>query len=449
MDPVLLARIQFAITVGFHFIFPPISIGLAWLLVIIEGKAWRTGDEGWERLGRFFAKLLAINFAVGVATGIVMEFQFGTNWAQYSRFVGDIFGAPLAAEGVFAFFLESGFLGLYLFGRGRVSKKVHWFSILMVAVGATLSAFWIIVANSWQQTPAGFVVQNGRAELVDFWAAVFNDSTLIRYFHTVDAAIVTGAFTMMGVSAYLILKGREVELAKRSFKVSLVVGLVASLAQLTPLGHMHAQQVARTQPAKLAAFEGLYETTERAPMVLFALPSSGPPPRLKAAIEIPGLLSWLAFGDVNAQVTGLEQFPEDEVPPLWMTFVSFHNMVILGTYFIGFTALGVLLLWLGKLWGSNLFMKLAVLSIPLPVAANEFGWVAAEVGRQPWIVYPVPGVFEGLKTADAISRSVSTSEIWISMIGFTLIYLLLFALYVYLMFREGSHGPAPLEAKEG
>ncbi len=449
MDPVLLARVQFAITIGFHFIFPPISIGLAWLLVIIEGRAWRTGEEGWERLGQFFGKLLGINFAVGVATGIVMEFQFGTNWAQYSRFVGDIFGAPLAAEGVFAFFLESGFLGLYLFGRHRVSKGMHWFSSLMVAVGATMSAFWIIVANSWQQTPAGFVVQNGRAELTDFWAAVFNDSTLIRYFHTVDAALITGSFLMLGVSAYLILKGREAELAKRSFTVALLVGLVASLVELSPLGHLHAQQVARTQPAKLAAFEGIYKSTEGAPMTLFALPSEGPPRHLKAAVEIPGMLSWLTYGDVNAPVTGLDQFKDDEIPPLWITFVSFHNMVLLGSYFVLFTVLGTFLLWRRKLWSSRWYLKAAILSIPLPVAANEFGWVAAEVGRQPWIVYPVPGVFEGLRTSDAISQSVSSGEIWISIVMFTLIYLLLCALYFFLMFREGSHGPAPAQAKEG
>ncbi len=448
MDPVLLARIQFAVTVGFHFIFPPVSIGLAWLLVIIEGKAWRSGDEAWERLGQFFAKLLAINFAVGVASGIVMEFQFGTNWAQYSSFVGDIFGAPLAAEGVFAFFLESGFLGLYLFGRRRVSKGVHWFSSLMVAVGASLSAFWIIVANSWQQTPAGFEVRNGRAELTDFWAAVFNDSTLIRYFHTVDAAIITGSFLMMGVSAYLILKGREAELARRSFKVALVVGLVASVLELAPLGHMHARQVARTQPAKLAAYEGLYESQDKAPMILFGLPRKGPPPNVSATIEIPGLLSWLTFGDIDAKVVGLSEFEEDEIPPLWLTFVSFHNMVLLGSYFIAFTVLGVLLLWRGRLWTNKLFLKAAVFSIPLPVAANEFGWVAAEVGRQPWAVYPVPGKFAGLRTADAISVSVSGGEIWISLLMFLLIYLLLGAVYLFLMFREGSHGPAPIQAKE-
>ncbi|MFA6573763.1 MAG: cytochrome ubiquinol oxidase subunit I, partial [Patescibacteria group bacterium] len=214
MDQVLLARIQFALTIGFHFIFPPLTIGLAWMLVIFEAIGWKKNDEVYAIIGKFFGKILGLIFAVGVATGIVMEFQFGTNWAEYSKFVGDIFGAPLAAEGVFAFFLESTFLGLYIFGREKVSKGVHWFSILMVAVGSTISGFWILVANSWQQTPAGFVVQNGRAELTDFWAAVFNPSTLPRFYHTIDASLISGAFFVAGVSAYFLLKGKHLEFAK-------------------------------------------------------------------------------------------------------------------------------------------------------------------------------------------------------------------------------------------
>ena len=447
MDPVLLARIQFAMTIGFHFIFPSVSIGLAWLLVVMEGKAWRTGDEGWERLGRFFGKLFAITFAVGVATGIVMEFQFGTNWANYSKFVGDIFGAPLAAEGIFAFFLESAFLGLYLFGRSRVPKGLHWFSILMVAVGATLSGFWIIAANSWQQTPAGFVIRNGRAELTNFWEAVFNHSTLIRYFHTIDGALICGAFLVMGVSAYLILRNRQVELAKRSFKLALVFGLVTSVLELMPLGHHHAQQVARTQPAKFAAIEGIYESTDAAPLVLFGIPDAGPPPRLLLPVTIPGMTSRMAFGDWNAHVTGLDAFPPDETPPVWLTFVSFHTMVGLGMFFIGITVLGVFLWWRKKLWTNRWFLWVMVLSIPLPVAACQLGWITAEVGRQPWVVYPVPGVFAGMKVTDAISPTVSAGEILASIIMFGLIYLLLGALYLFLMWKEGSHGPAPLPGK--
>ncbi len=442
MDPVLLARIQFAMTIGFHYLFPPISIGLAWLLVIVETIAWRRKDELYERIGKFFAHLLALTFAVGVATGIVMEFQFGTNWAEYSKFVGDVFGAPLAAEGIFAFFLESGFLGLYLFGRNRVSKGVHWFSVLMVAVGTTLSAFWILVANSWQQTPAGFVLRNGRAELVDFGAAVFNPSTVIRFFHTVDAALITGAFFMAGIAAYLLLKRKGIDVAKKALKLSLLFGLVVSLLEVFPFGHEHARQVARTQPEKFSAIEGLYTTQNGAPLVIFGVPS-GTPPRLKAKIEIPYLSSWLTYGDPNHRIRGVDAFPPDEIPPLWITFVAFHNMVLLGMYFILVTALGVFYLWRGSLYGKKWFLTLLVISIPLPLAANQFGWVAAEVGRQPWIVYKL------LRTSEGVSINVPAGQILFSIILLGLIYLFLLAMYIFLAVRRANQGPEPAPAAAG
>lgn len=257
LDPLVLSRLQFALTIGFHFLFPPLLIGLAWLLVIMEWRGWKRGDEDYVRAGTFFGKILGLTFAVGVATGIVMEFQFGTNWAEYSKFVGDIFGAPLAAEAIFAFFLESTFLGLYLFGRKRVSKGVHWFSALMVAVGSTLSAFWIIVANSWQQTPAGFEIRNGRAELASFADAMFNASTWPRFLHTLDACLIAGAFLVAGISAYLVIKNNAVEVARKSLKLSLIFGLVVSLLAVFPTGDWSAKQVARTQPEKFAAMEGL------------------------------------------------------------------------------------------------------------------------------------------------------------------------------------------------
>jgi cytochrome d ubiquinol oxidase subunit I len=441
MDPVLLARIQFAMTVGFHFIFPPLTIGLAWLLVIVEGLAWKKKNALYGAIGKFFGKILAIIFAVGVATGIVMEFQFGTNWAEYSKFVGDIFGAPLAAEGLFAFFLESTFLGLYLLGRNKVSKGVHWFSIFMVAVGSTISAFWILVANSWQQTPAGFTIRNGRAELTDFWGAVFNPSTTVRFFHTMDAALIAGAFLMAGISGYLIVKGKETETAKKSLKLAVIFGLIVSLMEVFPFGHEHAKQVAQTQPEKFAATQGLYTSQSGAPIAIFALPVTQPP-ELKAKIEIPGLLSWLAFGDVNAHIKGINEFPADEIPPLWMTFVSYHNMVALGMYFILVMVIASYKLWKGTLWQSKKFLMLLFWSIPLPVAACQFGWVAAEVGRQPWIVYKL------MRTSEAVSITVSAGEILFSIILFGLIYLLLFVLFVYYLMKEINHGPAPLTLTE-
>jgi cytochrome d ubiquinol oxidase subunit I len=441
LDPVLLARIQFAVTVGFHFIFPPISIGLAWMLVIIEGIGWRKNSPVHQNMGKLFGKLLALTFAVGVATGIVMEFQFGTNWAEYSKFVGDIFGAPLAAEGVFAFFLESAFLGLYIFGRNKLSKSVHWFSILMVAVGATISAFWILVANSWQQTPAGYVLQNGRAELTSFWEAVFNPSTVIRFFHTVNASLIAGVFVVMGVSAYMFLRNRGISEAKKGLKLALIFGLIVSLLELFPFGHEHAREVAHNQPEKFAAIEGLYTSQSAAPLVLFGLVNVTPP-SLKAKIEIPGLLSWMAFGNIDAHIQGINEFPPDDIPPLWLTFVSFHNMVVLGMYFIGITLLGVFFLYRKKLWDRRWYLKLLVISIPLPVAACEFGWVATEVGRQPWVVYHV------LRVADAVSLNVTGGQILFSILLFGLIYLFLLTLYIFLSVREVNHTAESFKRQE-
>ena len=434
MDISMLSRIQFAVTVGFHFLFPPITIGLAWLLVVIEGLGWRRNSDAYRQAGRFFGKLLAITFAVGVATGIVMEFQFGTNWSVYSKFVGDIFGAPLAAEGVFAFFLESGFLGLYLFGRGKVSKRVHWFSALMVASGATLSAFWIIVANSWQQTPAGFVLRNGRAELTSFYEAVFNPSTMPRYLHTVDAAVIAGAFVVAGVAAWHLLKDPQSPFARKAMRLGVTIGLVSSLLELMPFGHLHAQQVARTQPEKFAAIEGLYSGQDHAPMVVFGVPF-GPPPQVRAKLEIPGLLSWMAFGDANAHVPGIDSFPPQDLPPMWLTFVSFHNMVVLGMWFIFVMLLSAWFLYQDTLWKQRWLLKALVASIPLPVAACQLGWVAAEVGRQPWIVYHL------LRTSQAHSPTVTAGEILFSLVLFSSIYLVLFAAWLFLMVRKVRQGP--------
>ncbi|MEA2030874.1 MAG: cytochrome ubiquinol oxidase subunit I [candidate division Zixibacteria bacterium] len=441
LDPVLLARFQFAMTICFHFIFPPISIGLAWLLVIVEWQGWKKANDIYTRMGNFFGKLLAINFAVGVATGIVMEFQFGTNWAEYSKFVGDIFGAPLAAEAIFAFFLESTFLGLYLFGRKRLSRGIHWFSILMVAIGSTLSAFWILVANSWQQTPTGYIIQNGKAELTNFYDAVFNPSMIIRFFHTVDATLIAGAFVMAGVAAYLLLKGKAVDVAKKALKLSLIFGLVVSLLELFPFGHEHAIQVAETQPEKMAAMEGLIDGQTNAPLLLFGVPTNNPP-NVSFDIKIPGILSWLAHGDVNSYVKGLNDFPANETPPFWITFVSFHSMVALGSFFIAVTLLGVFLLYRKKLWEQKWYLKLLIWSTPLPIIACELGWITAEVGRQPWVVYRI------LKTADAISLTVSAGELLFSIILFGLIYLFLGTLYVFLIFREIKRGPEMSSAKE-
>ncbi len=437
MDQILLARIQFAMTIGFHFLFPPLTIGLSWLLVFIETLGWRKKSEIYTAIGKYFGKILGLIFAVGVASGIVMEFQFGTNWAEYSKFVGDIFGAPLAAEGVFAFFLESTFLGLYIFGRNKVSNGVHWFSALMVAIGSTISAFWILVANSWQQTPTGYILQNGRAELTDFWAAVFNPSTLIRFFHTFDAALIAGSFFMAGVAAYLIRKGKEVEIAKKALSFAVIFGLIVSVLEVFPLGHEHGRQVAQTQPEKFAAIQGLYTSQSGAPLALFAVPTDNPP-ALRAPVEIPGLLSWLALGDANAKIKGINEFPKDEIPPLFLTFVSYHNMVLLGMYFIFIMIIASFFLYKKKLWESKKLLKLLTWSIPLPLIACQLGWIAAEVGRQPWIVYKL------MKTSNAISFTVGSGELIFSIILFALIYLLLGSVFLFLLVRKIKQGPEPI-----
>ncbi len=432
MDAVLLARIQFALTVGFHFLFPPLTIGMAWIIFWMLTRYLRTRDEQYRAMARFWVKVFTLSFVVGVATGITMEFQFGTNWAGYSRFVGDIFGAPLAAEAILAFFLESTFLAVLVLGWNRVSPKVHWFSSLMVALGSTLSAFWILVANSWQQTPAGYHLVNGRAELTSFAAAVFNPSTLPRFFHTMDAAFVTGAMFVAGISAWYVLRRQHMELARQSLSMALTVALAASLVQL-PLGHWHGMQVAATQPAKLAAFEGHFTTRECAPGIVFCLIK---PEKVTHVVAIPGLLSLLAYGDYNAIVRGLNDFPADERPPVIPTFYSFHIMVGLGLYFIALSGFGVYLRRRGKLFDHKTFLKTALWSIPLPFIANNLGWIVAEMGRQPWIVYGM------LKTKDGVSVTVPPGQVLLTIIMFSLVYALLFAAWLTLLRRELRRGPA-------
>jgi cytochrome d ubiquinol oxidase subunit I len=442
LDAVLLARIQFALTIGFHFLFPPISMGLSLLIVFIETARLRTGNDLYRRMSDFWLKIFAITFAVGVATGITMEFQFGTNWASYSRFVGDIFGAPLAAEGVLAFFLESGFLGLLILGRDRISSFLRWFAATMVWLGTMLSAWWILVANSWMQTPAGFEVVDGRAVLTDFMAAVFNPSTLPRFFHTITSAWVCASFMMIGISAWYYLKGRESDVAKASMKLGIVFALISTLAVMVT-GDGHAKQVARTQEAKFAAMEGLYSSKEGAELVLFSLPPSQDGRREAPELVITNLTSFLAFGNFRAPVKGLDAFPKEDWPPVAPTFLAFHNMVIIGNLMLLEVLFGAYLLWRGKLAVSRKWLTIMLFSIPLPHLAIQLGWIAAEVGRQPWIVYGL------MRTKDAVSKVVGAPEILFSIILFSLIYLLLGILWIYLLVKKIKQGPEGDERLEG
>lgn len=427
MDPVLLSRIQFGFTAFFHFLFPPLSIGLAALIATIEFKYWRTSEPIYDKMARFWTKLFMITFVVGVATGITMEFQFGTNWSEYSKFVGDIFGAPLAAEGVFAFFMESTFIGLLYFGRDKISRRMRFVSAFLVALGSSMSAFWIIVANSWQQTPTAYKIEGGRAVLTDFFGAVFNPSTIPRFLHTVDGAMLTGAFFMMGISAYYLLKKTNVDIAKPSLKIALIFALIAALLQ-GYLGDEHAKQVANTQPAKLAAFEGMWETQTQAPLNLFGIPD---PQGEKTHLEIgvPGLLSFLVKGDTNAPIQGLKAFSPDERPPLLATYWSYRLMVFMAGYMILLMLCGIVLHFKGTLYTNRLFLKLLFFSIPIPFLTNEMGWMAAEVGRQPWIVYGV------LKTNVAASP-LPAGQVLLTTIMFFVAYASLAVATIYLLRRQ-------------
>ncbi len=439
MDTEILARVQFAFTIGFHYIYPPLSIGLGVLLVLMEGMYLKTKNKIYENITRFWIKIFALIFAMGVATGIVMEFEFGTNWASYSRFVGDVFGSALAAEGIFAFFLESGFLAILVFGWEKVSPRMHFFSTLMVSLGSMLSAVWIVVANSWQQTPAGYhLVDNGgiiRAEITDFWALIFNPSSVDRLLHTLSGAWLAGAFLVISVSAFYLLKNKHIDFARKSIKLGLVLAIFASLFQLFT-GHQSAMGISENQPAKLAAFEGHFET-KSAPLYLFGWVNEKEQ-KVNIGMGIPGMLSYMIFGDTQKPVIGLNDFKPDEIPPVNIVFQTYHLMVAIGFTLIGLSLLSLLFLRKEKLFIKKWMLKILVLSVILPQLANQLGWMSAEIGRQPWIVYNL------LKTKDALSKSVSSGEIIFSLILFTLIYILLFILFIFLLDRKIKHGPDAL-----
>jgi len=436
MDVEILSRIQFAFTVSFHYIYPPLSIGLGVMLVLMEGAYLKTGDKIYETMTRFWIKVFALIFGIGVATGIVMEFEFGTNWATYSRYVGDIFGSALAAEGIFAFALESGFLGLLLFGWNRVTPKVHFFATIMVALGSMFSAIWIVVANSWQQTPAGFhIVGSGmkvRAEITDFWAMVFNPSSMDRLSHVLVGALLAGSFLVLSVHAYYLLKNRHIELSKKAFKIALVVASIAGISQLLT-GHNSAEGVSKNQPAKLAAFEGHYDSMKAADMFLLGYVDMN---KQKAyGLKIPGGLSFLLHQNFTAPVKGLNAFAVNDRPkPINAIFQTYHLMVIIGMTIIGLTLFSLFLWWRGKLFSYKWLMGVFSFSVILPQLANQLGWFSAEMGRQPWVVYGL------LRTSDALSKAVKANQVIFSLVLFTFIYTLLFSLFIYLLNKKIQHG---------
>lgn len=437
MDIEILSRIQFAFTIAFHYIYPPLSIGVGLILVVMEGMYLKTGKKEYEVMTRFWIKIFALIFGLGVATGIIMEFEFGTNWSTYSRYVGDIFGSALAAEGIFAFALESGFLGILLFGWKRVGPRIHFFSTLMVFLGSLFSAVWIVVANSWQQTPAGYHIvgegMHARAEITDFWAMVFNPSSVERLMHVWIGAFIAGAFLVLSVNAFYILKKRHLEIAIPAFKIALVVAAVFSLSQLFT-GHKSAEGVARNQPAKMAAMEGHFDSTGAADMYFLGWVNAKD--GKTNGLKIPGGLSFLLHGDFHAPVAGLHSFrPEDRPSQVNAVFQLYHLMVGLGVIMILLTLYACWQWKRGKLFQQQWLLVAFVWAVLLPQIANQAGWFTAEMGRQPWVVYGL------LRTSDALSKAVKAEQVLTSLILFTVVYATLFVLFLYLLNKKIRQGP--------
>ncbi len=447
-DVELLSRLQFAITAAFHFIYPPMSIGLGIALIIMQGTYLKTKNIVWANLTRFWVKVFGIIFAMGVASGIVMEFQFGTNWAPYSRYVGDVFGSALAAEGIFAFFLESGFLAILLFGWNKVKPTVHFISTILVTFGAHLSAVWILVANSWQQTPAGHHIvarEVGgqivhRAEIVDFWQVVFNPSSMDRLAHTILASWITGAFLVLSISAYYILKNRHLAESKASLKVGLVILAVASILQLFS-GHSSGKGVAENQPSKLAAMIGHFDSKSPADLHVIGWVDEANR-KVYSLFSLRGFESWLIYGNPSKPVVGLDSFKPEDRPPVNIVFQSFHIMVGLGVVFIIAGIVGVILWITNKIWTARWYLWFLVFGIILAHLANQLGWITAEVGRQPWIVYGL------LRTSEAYSKNLTNGDVWFSLILFVGIYLLIFLLFLFLLDRKIKQGPEQLSENE-
>jgi cytochrome d ubiquinol oxidase subunit I len=459
MDQLDLARWQFGITTVYHFFFVPLTIGLAWPIAILHTAWYATGQQVYRRLTKFWGKLFLINFAMGVATGIVQEFQFGMNWSEYSRFVGDVFGAPLAIEALLAFFLESTFLGIWIFGWDRLPRRLHLASIWCVAVGSTVSAFWILVANSFMQQPMGHVLRNGRAEMDSFAALVFNPHVFVQFPHVIAGAMATAAFFMLGISAWHLRRSTDEEnrdAFRRSFRFASVYAVVATLAVMV-VGHTQAQYMMKVQPMKMAAAEALWDTENPAPMSLFTWGHEAER-RDRFALKVPGLLSFLAYNRFDGEVRGIKDLqaayvqqygPDDYVPPVMWTYWTFRLMAGAGVAMLALGVWAVFAAWRERFERNRLLLALLVWGIALPYVANSTGWIFTELGRQPWIVFGVQ------KTADAVSPGVTAAEVAFTLIMFTVIYAALMAADVYLLRKyaragvtgaDGHGGEHPLAA---
>jgi cytochrome d ubiquinol oxidase subunit I len=447
-DALVVSRLQFAFTVTYHYLFPMLTMGLALLIFVLKSIYMRNRNELYNRSARFWGKIFAVTFVMGVVTGIPLEFQFGTNWAAFSEFSGDIIAQTLAMEGAFAFFLESAFVGLFLWGEQRFGQRVHWFSSLMVFLGTWASGYFIITTNAWMQNPVGYrMLENGNIELNDYWAVLLNPWMFAQYAHNMGGAVVCGAFVMAGLGAFYLLSNRHEEYGRIFVKVGVIAGVIASLWMLFPTGHFSSEQVAEHQPVALAAMEGQFETEAPAGIVLIGQPDVENR-RIDNPIIIPRALSFLIYQNWGAEVKGLEAFPEKNWPDnIPLLYYSYHVMVGLGTIFIAIMVVAAFLLWRRRLYGSRWMLWILMLAIPFPFIANTAGWFVAELGRQPWLAY---GLF---RTSEGVSPLLSSGSVLFTLVGFAGMYLIMGLLYFVLMVREVDHGPEAeeetLESPEG
>jgi cytochrome d ubiquinol oxidase subunit I len=442
MDVLLLARLQFAITIIYHFFFVPLTLGLSLVVAILETIYVKTGNEKYKQLTKFWGKLFLINFAIGVVTGIVQEFQFGMAWSEYSRFVGDIFGAPLAIEGLTAFFLESTFLGIWIFGWDKLSKGLHAVTIWIVAIGSNLSALWILIANAWMQHPVGYAIEDGRAILTDFSQVIFNLPVFSHFPHVISAGLVTAAFFMLGISCYHLLRQHETDMFRTSFRMAAIIGVIATLL-VGFFGHTQGQELLETQPMKLASLEALYNTENPASLSILTLsnPSTG---EVTFDLRIPALLSFMEYNRFTGEVQGMNQLqeqyeqkygPGNYVPPPLILYWSFRVMVGSGLLMI-LISIFALIVDIKNLYGKYpWFIKLLAWAIPLPYLANTTGWILTEMGRFPWVVYGL------VKLQDGVSKVVAGGTLLISLLGFILIYGLLIAATLFLLYKFARLGP--------
>jgi cytochrome bd ubiquinol oxidase subunit I len=437
MSAEIIHRLHFAFTVTFHYLFPQLTMGLSLLIVVLKTVALRTGSHEWDRASQFWGRILGINFVFGVVTGIPMEFEFGTNWAQFARASGGVIGQPLAMEGVFSFFLESAFLGLFLYGGNRLSKRMHWFSAVMVFFGSWLSGFFIIVTDAWMQHPVAYSVVDGHYEVLSFWQLLLNPWGLLQYMHNMTGAAVTGSFVMAAVGAFYLLEGRNQEFGRIFLKVGVVAGLIASIVIIFPTGDLQGKYVARHQPAAMAGMEGVYRTEAGAGLVLMGQPNPETG-EIDNPIVVNDVLSFLIYGTTKAEVTGLDRIPQDQWPTaLPLLYYSYHIMAGLGTWFALLMLVSAFLLWRHKLFTTPRVLWAILLSFPLPYIANTAGWMTAELGRQPWLIYGL------MRTSAGYSHTVSSGNGLFTLLGFMGLYALLGLLFTILMYREISHGPAP------